>query len=648
MINNFLNGPNNSRFFSKIQQLNTDSSAQKDGNIPDEMLLKLKNITPIDNNNQNLLSQMLQINLLYNLHNNNINDSSIIDRNNNNFLININKIKDNNYNSDIYNNIISNNINNYNNIINNNNLSFSLGQNPSNNNINIIQFKNNNLNNINIIPNLTQIKNSNGINNINLSNINEINSIFNINNINNISNQNIIFNPNDINLSNLNQNLNYYNSLNQINNIKNNLDIAQINNNINCINIIKNNFINNSNIINNNFYQKNIELLLNNDKYTLNDNKSNKNILEDFMKYIKNLSMPLVKFLCTPKGTLEIQKKLGKSNTECKILLVKLLNKEGLTVIMKNTYGNYFFQQLIKGAEEIIISLIISYIADTFIEISKDSSGTFSIQALLNEISSIADEQKVLNYIKNHEMEMAFNKNATYVIQKIVLLFPDIHRVYLNEIIINNLRDLCIDSNGICLIKNFIKTNTLINDKKRIIIEIIKNFVILAESPFGNYGIQFLMDNWDRNELNDIKNKIMENLYNLSVQQFSSNVVEKSIEIFDDEYREIIIKKLCFESNFINLLKNKFGRFVLGKAINYMKRNLKNEFELYLINNINNNIYSNKDKNKVKKFVMKLKNNKVQNDFNFDYVRNNMSNICNYNIKNNFNNNTLRNNDYFL
>ena len=636
MINNFLNGPNNSRFFSKIQQLNTDSSAQKDGNIPDEMLLKLKNITPIDNNNQNLLSQMLQINLLYNLHNNNINDSSIIDRNNNNFLININKIKDNNYNSDIYNNIISNNINNYNNIINNNNLSFSLGQNPSNNNINIIQFKNNNLNNINIIPNLTQIKNSNGINNINLSNINEINSIFNINNINNISNQNIIFNPNDINLSNLNQNLNYYNSLNQINNIKNNLDIAQINNNINCINIIKNNFINNSNIINNNFYQKNIELLLNNDKYTLNDNKSNKNILEDFMKYIKNLSMPLVKFLCTPKGTLEIQKKLGKSNTECKILLVKLLNKEGLTVIMKNTYGNYFFQQLIKGAEEIIISLIISYIADTFIEISEDSSGTFSIQALLNEISSIADEQKVLNYIKNHEMEMAFNKNATYVIQKIVLLFPDIHRVYLNEIIINNLRDLCIDSNGICLIKNFIKTNTLINDKKRIIIEIIKNFVILAESPFGNYGIQFLMDNWDRNELNDIKNKIMENLYNLSVQKFSSNVVEKSIEIFDDEYREIIIKKLCFESNFINLLKNKFGRFVLGKAINYMKSNLKNEFELYLINNINNNIYSNKDKHKVRKFVMKLKNNKVQNDFNFDYVRNNMSNICNYNIKNNF------------
>ena len=615
---------------------------------------------PINNNNQNILSKLLQINkinLLNNINNNNINninENFINDKNINDFLININQMKDYNfYNSS---NIISNDINNYNNVINDNNLSFSLGQKTSNNNINIIQFKNNNLNNINIIPNLAQINSLNGINNINVNNINEINEINNvchINNINNINNQNIVINPNTINLFELGQKLDYYNSFNEINNNSNNLENGKINNKINCINFIKNNIVKNNNFINDHFFQDNnekLELFSNNDKYSLNDINKNKNNLEEFMKYVNNLSMPLVKFLCTPKGTLEIQKKLGKSNTECKLLLIKLLNKEGLTVIMKNTYGNYFFQQLIKGAEDILISLIISYIADNFIEISKDSSGTFSIQALLNEISSLEDEQNILNYIKNHELEMAFNKNATYVIQKIVLLFPDIHRVYLNEIIINNLKDLCLDSNGICLIKNFIKTNTLINEKKRVIKTITKYFVILAESPFGNYGIQFLMDNWDRNELNDIKIKIIENLFKLSVQQYSSNVVEKAIEIFDDEFREIIIKKLCFDNNFIVLLKNKFGRFVLSKAINYMKVDLKNEFELYLINNINNNVYNNKDNTKVKKFIMKLINNKLQNDFNFDYVRSNMSKNCNYNTKNksNFNNNNVKNIEHFL
>ena len=290
-----------------------------------------------------------------------------------------------------------------------------------------------------------------------------------------------------------------------------------------------------------------------------------------------------------------------------------------------------------------IISLIISFISEEFVNISKDSSGTFSVQALLNEVSSINEEQQILNSIKTHEMEMAFNKNATYVLQKIILLFPDIHRINLNEIILNNFKDLCLDSNGICLIKNFIKTNTLVNNKKRINEEIDKNFIVLAESPFGNYGIQYLMENWEKNELNNIKNKILENIYKLSIQKFSSNVVEKAIEIFDEEK---MIKKLCFEGKFITLLKNKFGRFVLYKAINSMKINLKNEFEIYLKNNINNNVYSQKDKNKVKKFVMKIKNNKIQNDFNFDsnkryFVSYNVGNFCNFDFKDNKSNNNF-------
>ena len=109
---------------------------------------------------------------------------------------------------------------------------------------------------------------------------------------------------------------------------------------------------------------------------------------------------------------------MRKSNSECILLLIKLLGKEGLSIIMKNLYGNYFFQQMIKGTQEIIISLIIYYISSDFIEISKDDSGTFSIQALLNEISAMKEEQEILNCIKGHEIKISFNKNATYVLQK--------------------------------------------------------------------------------------------------------------------------------------------------------------------------------------------------------------------------------------
>jgi len=617
-LNDFLNRNIDPILLSKIKKSNLNHSEQdeeknSDINISDNKILNNMNKnSKIINNNKNQI--------LTNFYNNVIGNGI---ENNNNKILNINKNE--NYNSYNYNRVLANNINNYNLInkiqkdhnihINNgnyNNIYLSLCQNLINN-------KNNYLNNFNMISNLNQI-NSNMINTINVNNIN------NINGISNIRNNNIILNPININIS----NIEYFNGLNHIKNNINSLNIIKKNlleNNIN-----NNNFINNVNNVNNSFLNNSSN---NNDNFfPINDNDKNKILIVDFLKYIKSLTMPLVNFLCTTKGTLEIQKKLGRSN-ECKILLIKLLNKEGLTIIMKNTYGNYFFQQIIKGAEEIIISLILSFILDNFIDISKDPSGTFSVQALLNEISSIKDEQQILNCIKNHEMEMTFNKNATYVIQKIVLLFPDIHRIYLNEIILNNFKDLCLDCNGICLIKNFIKTNTILNNKKRINEEIVKHFVVLAESPFGNYGIQYLMENWNKNEFNDMKTKILENLHKLSVQQYSSNVVEKAIEIFDDETRELIIKKLCLDDNFIVLLKNKFGRFVLNKAINYMDINLKNQLELILINNIKNNIYSNKDKIKVKKFLMKIKNNKYQKNYNINLdkeycIRNNLSNFCNY------------------
>ena len=85
-----------------------------------------------------------------------------------------------------------------------------------------------------------------------------------------------------------------------------------------------------------------------------------------------------------------------------------------------------------------------------------------------------------------------------------------------------------------------------------------------------------------------------------------------------EEDREKMIIRLCFEDNFILLLKNKFGRFVLQKAINYMNQKLKNEFENNLINKIRSKKYNYKDINKFIKFINKINNNQFPNNFNFE------------------------------
>ena len=623
---NFIEQPNNDKSFEYIDDcpknesndlFNYDFPMNKNDSLDDKI-----NIGNNINNNINDISSNCNNNvLIYNncsflnfnndknlfsnvcLNNNNNNSNNLINLNQDNFK---NLYNNNNYFNNNIQNFCNIGLNNNNNSIYDNQL-FYLNQNIPQGNIN------NPFMNFNISGGYVEQQNNIKEYDINKEETNIKNNILYNNDTNNLNR--IIFQENNIN--------NY------------------LNNNIN-INNIQNNFIDNQNYISN---IPNISNSFNNNEYQniiINKKQMQNKNLDDFIKYLNSLPMPLVNFLCTPKGTSEIQKKLEKSNNEYRIVLVNLLRKQGLSKIMKNTYGNYFFQQLIKKNEKSFISLILSYIGEDLIDISKDYQGTFCLQALIDEISSFEEEQKILNIIKNYEMEMAFNKNATHVIQKIVLLFPDIHRIYLNEIILNNFIALSLDSNGICLIKKFMKTNTLMSNKKRIIEKIINNFVILSESPFGNYGVQYLMEIWDENDLNDVKEKILENIYELSLQQFSSNVIEKAIEIFSEENREKILKKLCFEDNFvIDLINNKFGKFVLNKAIKFMQTDMINEFEINLNNDINNNLYKNKDKNKIKKLLMKIKSNKKKEIYPKDvnkmqynnqfYNNDEINNINNYN-----------------
>ena len=304
-------------------------------------------------------------------------------------------------------------------------------------------------------------------------NINYNYNCFNISNINcQINNSNYLFPNNKGNKYTSIQCKDNTNNINILNNFRNVNDI-----NINCINIIKNK----TNQIN---------------SYNQQDKKIT---LEEFVKYINGISMPVIDFVCNSKGALELQKILEKAGFDVKLYFITILKREGLTVIMKNIHGNYFFQKLIKDSSGKIISSIVLYIIEDFIDISKDDSGTFSIQALLNEISSVNDINKILQKIKGHEIEMIYNKNATYVVQKIVLKFPDFLRKDLNEIILQNFSKLCLDVNGICLVKNFIRTNTIENDKQLMNIIVTNNFVLLAQSPFGNYAIQFLLEKLNSN-----------------------------------------------------------------------------------------------------------------------------------------------------
>ena len=267
---------------------------------------------------------------------------------------------------------------------------------------------------------------------------------------------------------------------------------------------------------------------------------------------------------------------------------------------MKHKFGNYFIQEIIKDAKYPQIKLILELISNTFVDISESNSGTHVLQAF--ELRNI-----IVKSIKNRELEMAFNNNATYVLQKIISVVPDNERINMNEIIINNTIYLALDSECVFIVEKFINTITIKENKDKIKDIICQNCIQLATSPFGNYLIQHLFQIWKNEDIEKINDIIIDNAHFLANQRYASNVIERAIEIYDSKLKSRLIRSLSLGGDILEVIKNQYGHYVLNKTVKFMDEQLKNEIEKILNNRMPE--MTKKEKSKSKKFIANLKKN---------------------------------------
>ena len=340
-----------------------------------------------------------------------------------------------------------------------------------------------------------------------------------------------------------------------------------------------------------------------NQKYEINVEKYE---IEEFQTYLNSLNVNLSDFLCSQKGVREIQKYINKSPNECKTILIKSLNYD-LSKVMMDVYGNYFCQDLIKKSNQNQIDLIINYIKNSFVKIAFDYSGTHVLQVLLDMISSTEEENILINSVLGNEIKMSYDINATHVLQKMIVIINEKRRSLINENILKFIKPLCLDSNGICLIKKFIGNCVSINNKKRIINSLTENCIEICQSPFGNYVIQYILEEWGINECLPIVNIIIKNICILSIQKFSSNVSEKILTLINESNKyenekNMISYQLFFTVQIMNVLKNKYGRYVLQKAVKILSENEREKVYNHLLNMKMDN-FSLKEKIKYNNFI---------------------------------------------
>lgn len=283
----------------------------------------------------------------------------------------------------------------------------------------------------------------------------------------------------------------------------------------------------------------------------------------------------LLDYIKTSKGSRHLQKIINTSppsQFETDLLVSVLAPK--ISEVMCDYYGNYFLQKFFPYCSLIHRLLFYKYIQPSFFSIANNICGNHSLQCLIMLQNSKEEMNIIKDCVEKELQALSFGENSSHVIQKVVKAIKESDRDYINAFIISNLIELCLDSNGICIVKEFIcgLENEFYIMAISSIIELEVNK--LTYDQYGNFGIQEMIRKFGVLYCGKIINKIVEHVFMYSISKFSSNVVDCVIrqlyKMDINGFCQVVMKIFFDEKCFNEMIKNKYATYVLENCLSLL------------------------------------------------------------------------------
>lgn len=290
-----------------------------------------------------------------------------------------------------------------------------------------------------------------------------------------------------------------------------------------------------------------------------------------------------------------IQKKIEEKSPKFLYKLYQQM-KHNLYDIINDQYGNYVIQKYIDYCDKKILSAILKqlfkYSEKAIYEISINPYGTRALQKLFEKLSNYIKEEDIEIIqisIKGNIISMIKNINGNHVIQSIIenIKNKEMMSFIYKEINQNqNLIEILTTKSGYCVFLKIIN-NFSPEDVNNIFESILKNVDKLINDEYGNFIIQKVIKINNKNYNYKIYNYIKDKIVHLSSQKFSSNVIECCLAD-PSTIKNKVMKKIIEGNNIKELIVDKYGNYIIQKALTYFKDN--EEIFFIIINNIKKNI----------------------------------------------------------
>ncbi|PKI61345.1 hypothetical protein CRG98_018247 [Punica granatum] len=176
----------------------------------------------------------------------------------------------------------------------------------------------------------------------------------------------------------------------------------------------------------------------------------------------------------------------------------------------------------------------------------------------------------VVNSLRPCIVILMKNTNGNHVAQRCLQHLMPEYSQFLFDAAAAYCVELATDRHGCCVLQKCLNYAGG-KQRRRLIQEITSNALVLSQDPFGNYVVQFIFELQIPQATIEILDQLEGNYADLSMQKYSSNVVEKCLEYGGEERRGHIIQELIGNPRLDQIMQDPYGNFVIQAALNWSK-----------------------------------------------------------------------------
>ncbi|CAA7013345.1 unnamed protein product [Microthlaspi erraticum] len=236
--------------------------------------------------------------------------------------------------------------------------------------------------------------------------------------------------------------------------------------------------------------------------------------------------------------------------------------------LMMDPFGNYLMQKLLDVCSEeqrTQIVLVATAEPGQLIRISLNAYGTRVVQRLVETIRTGKQISLVKSALRPGFLDLIKDLNGNHVIQRCLQCLSTEDNKFIFDAATKFCTEIATHRHGCCVLQKCI-AYSMRQQREKLIAEISRNSLLLAQDPFGNYAVQFVIELRIPSAVAMMLAQLKGHYVQLSMQKFSSHMVERCL-MHCPESRPQIVRELVSVPHFDQLLQDPYANFVIQAAL---------------------------------------------------------------------------------